>query len=398
MANKLTLADIEAKASKYDNKTDFITHEHAAYQRAKEMGVVDEVCAHMSCEYRIGWGYWNHDNVIKEAKKYDYKTDFQKGSPGAFNAARANGWYEEATAHMINQRTVATLEDCRKEARKYDTRMDFKAGSPGYYNVCVNHGWLDDVCSHMKVLRHDWTLEQSREIASGYKTRVAFQKGDAACYNYAHRRGWLDDICSHMKRQGHIYKRQIYAFEFSDHSVYIGLSCNVKRRKSEHLRNNTSVFKKIAKDKVTWEFKILTDLLDKEAAAIEESKLMEQYRNDGWLLVNRIRGGGLGYPGNDGISIAEIYEKASHYDRRIDFTIAWPGCVSKAQFLGIMDDVCKHMKKYDFMPSREEVYAKAREYHSVREFKIEAPGYYNRACKCKYIKELLSDVYGIKEG
>ena len=110
-----------------------------------------------------------------------------------------------------------------------------------------------------------------------------------------------------------------------------------------------------------------------------------------------IRGGGLGYPGNDGISVAEIYEKASHYDRRIDFAIAYPGCVSKAQFLGIMDDVCKHMKKYDFMPSREEVYAKAREYDNPREFKINAPGYYQRACRRKYVKELLAEVFGIEE-
>lgn len=398
MSRKLTREEIEARASKYDNKTQFITHEQVAYKRAKDMGIIEEVCAHMSCEKRIGWNYWNHDHVIEEARKYKYKKDFQKECPGAFNAARAHGWYEEATAHMTELRPRHTLEECREEAKKYKRRIDFKTGSLSHYTVSVNHGWLDDVCSHMEEVRHEWTLEESREIASGYKTRMAFQKGSGACYINAHKKGWIDDICSHMKRQGHIYKRQIYVFEFSDHSAYIGLTCNAKRRKNEHLwEKASSVYKKIKKDAVTWEFKIMTDLMDKDLAAQEENRLITKYRSDGWKIVNRIRGGGLGQPKNNKITVEYIYEKASHYDRRIDFNIAYSGCVKKAQELGIMDDVCKHMKTYKFMPSREEVYAKAREFDNARDFKVAAPGYYYRAFKRKYLKELLFDVFGIKE-
>ena len=45
--------------------------------------------------------YWIYDKCKKEALKYKHRTDFRKGSGGAFSSSRRNGWYDEICSHMV---------------------------------------------------------------------------------------------------------------------------------------------------------------------------------------------------------------------------------------------------------------------------------------------------------
>jgi len=45
--------------------------------------------------------YWTYEKCKEEALKYKHRTDFRKGSGGAFNSARRNDWYEKICSHMI---------------------------------------------------------------------------------------------------------------------------------------------------------------------------------------------------------------------------------------------------------------------------------------------------------
>ena len=40
---------------------------------------------------------WNYETCIEESKKYKSRTEFQKGSNGAYLAALKNGWLDEYT-------------------------------------------------------------------------------------------------------------------------------------------------------------------------------------------------------------------------------------------------------------------------------------------------------------
>lgn len=259
------------------------------------MGIVDEIRGMFGAKKHIGWNYWAHDRVIAEGRKYSNKEDFRKYSPGAENAARKNGWYEEATEHMQPIRNNYTYEECAAEAQKYHQRMEFKAGSLSHYTIALNHGWLNDICKHMDVLRRDYTLEECRDIAKGYPSRKEFQEGNISCYNYSLRHGWIDDVCSHMERQGTDAPRKVYVFEFADNHAYIGVACNIRRRYLRHQRDKESpVFRHIKETDAKWEFKELTDWLSKEESAAAEVRTIEEYKTGGWELLNSNRGGGLG--------------------------------------------------------------------------------------------------------
>jgi hypothetical protein len=91
-------------------------------------------------------------------------------------------------------------ERCAEEAKKYQSRAEFDRGSPSAYAACLRHGWMDEVCSHMKPLRTSWTKEMCAEVARKYGSRSTFATQDGAAYQAAAKRGWLDEICSHMKR------------------------------------------------------------------------------------------------------------------------------------------------------------------------------------------------------
>ncbi len=80
-----------------------------------------------------------------------------------------------------------------------------------------------------------WDMRSIKSEAKKYKSRTEFARKSGGGYMYAREKGILDDICKHMKEKGNSFTRMIYAYEFSDNHVYIGLTFNEKKRKSEHL-------------------------------------------------------------------------------------------------------------------------------------------------------------------
>lgn len=123
-----------------------------------------------------------------------------------------------------------------------------------------------------------------------------FQKKSSDAYTAAQRKGWLDDICLHMPVYGHLYKRLIYSFEFDyneEKYVYVGLSCNVKNRCSQHMCDGPvyDFIQKTGKEPI---FKILTDLVSAEDAQKLEAFILDEYIQKGWIELNRGKTGGLG--------------------------------------------------------------------------------------------------------
>lgn len=71
------------------------------------------------------WGYWRvKENVIKEAQKYQRRSDFTRDASGAYESAIRNGWIEEAIAHMpppylVREGKWLSKEKVIAEAQKY---------------------------------------------------------------------------------------------------------------------------------------------------------------------------------------------------------------------------------------------------------------------------------------
>lgn len=90
----------------------------------------------------------------------------------------------------------------------------------------------------------------------------------------------------------------IYACEFPDKHVYVGLTCDAERRKMEHSRrvaNSTSAVELYRrKSNLDFSFKVIVDNLSREEAKIAEGKWVDNYKNKGWVILNRTGTGGCG--------------------------------------------------------------------------------------------------------
>ncbi|MDG1950224.1 MAG: DEAD/DEAH box helicase family protein [bacterium] len=198
-----TKEECQKEASKYDTRGEFEKGNTTAYQMASREGWMNDICGHMEKPRRVSKARtrtrtraWTKEECRKEAMKYDTRGKFDKGSGGAYGAARRNGWLDDICGHMALK---WTKERCQEEALDYDMRGKFQKGSGSAYQTAHRNGWLDDICGHMKeVVRVRWTKERCQEEALDYDTRNEFQKGSVGAYGAAWKNGWLDDICGHM--------------------------------------------------------------------------------------------------------------------------------------------------------------------------------------------------------
>tara|TARA_Y100000022_G_scaffold144383_1_gene126109 strand:- start:1309 stop:2679 length:1371 start_codon:yes stop_codon:yes gene_type:complete len=95
---------------------------------------------------------WSEEDLHKESKKYQFRVEFQRESKGAYLAALRRGILDEVCAHMVRQLAAPgfwNYENCEAEARKYDARGKFMRGSASAYNASLTNGWLDEICKHM---------------------------------------------------------------------------------------------------------------------------------------------------------------------------------------------------------------------------------------------------------
>lgn len=191
---------------------------------------------------------------------------------------------------------------------------------------------------------HIWTFDQCFNDAKKYKTRLDWQKNSRA-YKAAAKRRWLDKCCTHMQIVGNLFNRMIYAFEFSDKSIYIGLTHNIESRKSSHLintnRKKSPVYLYSLKTKLTPQLIKLTKYLPNEIAIQKEIYFINKYRKMGWNILNNKVGGGLG-----GNSIKWTKEKCIEDARKYQTHSAWIGnstSYNSAQKHGWLNECTKHM-------------------------------------------------------
>ncbi len=392
----------EEIARRCKTRTEFREVSPTAYSVSHKGGWLDEVCDHMEREKVNPNGYWTKERCAEEAKKYETRTDFQNNSGSAVHAARRHGWMDEICSHMTQTSIPSsywTKELCAKEAKKYISRTDFMNGSSGAYSKAKKMGWGDEICSHMdvkKVPNGYWeNKERCAEEAKKYNTRKEFKNGCQKAYKTACTNGWMDDICKHMKRVGNGYNRYVYAIEFSDKSVYVGITCNFEGRMWNHFnsknRGNKSVRKKA---KLGLDYNILSsELMNINLAVEEEGLWIQYYKERKWNVLNKAKAGGLG-----GVprkwNRKTCAQAAKKCKRRKEFQKTYPGAYGAAAKRGWLDEICSHMPKTHAYPNgywTEELCLKeAKKYKTREEFKngnyraygaTMRLGCYHRVCK-----------------
>lgn len=357
----------QEEAQKYSHKRQFRKGCNGAYSAAWKHGWLDEICVHMT-RATNPVGYWTYERCLEEGRRYTRKSDFRKYGKGAFNAAYNNGWLEEIYAHMDKPHQY-TKDECWKIATKYQVERYWRINMSASYLQAQRNGWLPELTAHMKKM-HRYTKEECLEEAKKYATRSDFADLSPQHYFRACSKHWINEICKHMERQGNLERRKIYVFEFSDNYAYVGLAMNPEKREKQHLSTNTSgVFKHIeetgCKD---YDFRVLSDeFLSKDQAAEEEIKMINEYKDKGWNMINIRPGGDLG-------CVPRKYTKeyctkiAAKYQYRCDFIRGDKDAYEGARRYGYLDEVCAHMKPKRQMPTKIEYGKIAKKYKTRAEF------------------------------
>lgn len=189
-------------------------------------------------------------------------------------------------------------EHCLEEAKKYPTRVGLKKGNNTVYKKLTERGWLQEAFENtpmqIKPVGY-WSKERCVEEALKYTHRSDFEKHSKSAYGKAVKQKWISEICEHMTRIGNKHMRCVYVYEFSDNSVYIGLTYNIDQRQIDRDNNkNDQVTKYKNKTGLEPIRKQLTDYINADEAAKLEIYYINKYKENGWNVLNVAIGGSLG--------------------------------------------------------------------------------------------------------
>lgn len=452
--------------------------------------------------------YWDRQSCTEEALKYDTKTAFNKGCVGAYTHALKHGFLDEICSHMEVKwkKKWTDKEVCHKEALKYKTRTEFQDNSNGAYTYAMRHGFLDEICSHMDTIYEvKWNSKDAcAKEALKYQRRVDFQRGSNSAYTYAMKHGFLDDICGHMTfygvlseekeiaRTNYVRKnllitdeewkelestlenaskskthsnriqrfRCIYACEFDDNHVYVGLANNLKQRIKQHLRTAKSpIYKYIEESKAMFKFKIIRGFEPEKVAQKNEGEVEAMYENLGWIVLNKAKTGALGgdylywtlerclevaklatsmsdycrrFSGayascrrNNWVdelrkiipqnvkpqrkskiwTLEELEHEAMKYNCRTDFKAHSSSAYKYAKKNDLLDKICREMKPShnNYKYSLEDLKCEALKYQTRRDFRNNSPKFYDSAKRRKILDEIcahmatVDSIYWTKE-
>lgn len=239
-----------------------------------------------------------------------------------------------------------------------------------------------------------WTKEKCFDAAKKCSSKSEFNKKYSGAYNYALKNGFLKEIQNYFPFVGSRYKRCIYACEFPNKVVYVGLTYNLEKRKSQHLRNNdSSVFKYIEKTNETPSFKQLTEYIDYEKAALLEGVFLEQYTKNEWIILNKTKTGGLGSV-DKVITRKWTFEKCLEVAKKCasyaEFSNKFPGAINALTKDGKLKEIKTLLGGTDYHPkwNKEAAFEECKKYETLKEFREKSSGAYVFMLKNGYTKEI----------
>jgi hypothetical protein len=368
-----TKEEVLEESLKYQTRNDFRTKAPGQYSAAKRLNIMDEVVNHMGKSKNVK--QYTKEEILESAKRYKNQRDWELNERSIFVCA--NGYRKKSASeenkefwlsciehmeYIFKPNGYWTHEKCKEITKNYTIHSEFCKDHPNIYNVIHKNNWLDliehmehiTINGNVKKFFEDFdTIEKCTEEALKYKTRNEMAKNSNLVYKIILKNKWDNTCFSHMKRQATLKDRFIYVFEFNctiPKFAYVGLTCQIERRKNAHLFGDTKgkspVFKKIKEINVIPEFKLLTyDSIKEEIAPEMESIWIERYREMGYELLNKAKAGSLGamkpkYGYEYFIKMKEGCKNREEYSKKIPH---WVRNIAKSN--GWWDDLISDLPK-----------------------------------------------------
>lgn len=400
-------------------KVEIICPEHGSFFQTPRNHIAGQGCRQCGLESNRQKFTKNSDKFKEQANlvhnnKYDYsKVEYSNNhTPVEIICPEHGSFFQRPSVHLKGSRcpecgrlsgaekhTLWSKGEVYNEASKYETISDFQKGAVGAYVSAIRNGWMDDIRKNFKILKKNWSREEIQKIANNYLSRGKFCSENSAACAVARRKGWYEDIVKHMEPVGNKYNRAIYVFEFPDHSAYIGLTGNLKRREKSHMEeeDNSAVLLHMNRTGQKPLMKILSDgYINFKDAQNMESCMLEKYKSEGWKILNRAKTGSLGSCTRVW-TLEMLKELVKKYDSRTEFVTKEPNAYAAAARNGWLDDVFKDMKRL-INPNNTwtyEVVAKeAAKYNKKSDFAQGSPQAYSAAKSKGWFEELTKNYTG----
>lgn len=390
----------EEEARKYTTKTEFHDGSNGAYAVAcRNKWLKDYTWFEDGTQKRIKWTY---DSCYQEAKKYKSRGEFGKGNYSAYDKARINGWLDDYT--WLSCRKEHTYEEVYEVARKYEYKIDFMKNNRREYDSARTHGWLETFDWFLNGIKRTgerhrkWNYETCYKEALKYKSRGTFGTQSGRAYLIAIQNGWLDDyVWLEDKRidQERDKIDCVYAYEFADfNAVYVGRTLTIRKkdRDREHLYIwNDAVAKFAKKHNVPVpKPKYLEDAITIKEGVEKEQFWIERYKELGWHVLNKAKGGSIGSLGSGKWVHDSCYAEAKKFKTIRDFMIQSPHAYRKAykrkwlEEYVWLEDNAKHRQEYY---TYEKCYEIAKKYKSQLEFRRNQNGAFMSARKNNWLDD-----------
>ena len=137
------------ESKKYTSKKEFQDKNQSAYWASLKYGYLDEMTWLVKRKSTPRNILNNKDLVMEEGKKYSSRVEFKKNNRSFYEAAIRYGfikdmyWFGEKTSkpsgYWNNKERVI------EESKKYKTRSDFRKGSNGAYTVANKKGYINEL-------------------------------------------------------------------------------------------------------------------------------------------------------------------------------------------------------------------------------------------------------------
>ena len=146
-----------------------------------------------------------------------------------------------------------------------------------------------------------------------------------------------------MIKIGNRMFRCVYVYEFSNNFAYVGLTYNLEKRNiSRKIQLYDGVTKHISETNLIPELKQLSDYIPSNEASLLENNYIEIYKNNGWKILNKTKGGELG--SGERIWTKELCQKeALKFKSRSEFYYESNKVYAAAQRYGWLNEICRHM-------------------------------------------------------
>ena len=251
---------------------------------------------------------WTEASILSVIGECSSKKQFRKRYPGAYNSIKRHGWshlYDSLGSHLPNKSTVgsdnikwsrttipALVEQC-------STYSEFCKKYPRTYEKIKKKRWFDLLENLPHATRNKWTLQKLNDLISSSQSLYTFRQDHRSAYRYiiSHKLYDLLDRLPRILPSADTLNWSLYRWLFPEtHSVYIGISMNVTQRLKAELRDvhSSPVKHHIDTTGTSYQITILHEDLSGREAAQQEIATIQQYKDDGYNVLNRNRGGSLG--------------------------------------------------------------------------------------------------------